>query len=152
MKERDLVKRIKVFKWHIERKLGRKLFKREFRIPRHGSTQDEALPYLIDSFSLEKTNRVNPADEIERRRRKYSNWLEFSKGHDDLSPLFPHLPDGVCPMAVPFLTRNRDKWLKWGDKKGLYVSTWPTLPYEVSRNSNSKAVKLWGRLLLFPLA
>ena len=151
LKERDLFKRIKVFKWYIERKLGRKLFKREFCAPRHGSTQDEDLPYLIDSLSLEKINKANPADEIERRRRKYSNWLEFSKDHDDLSPLFPCLPEGVCPLAAPFLTRNRDKWLKWGDEKGLYVSTWPTLPFEMSRNSNSKAVKLWGKLLLFPL-
>lgn len=151
LKEKDLIKRLRVFKWYIERMLGRKLFKNKFCIPRHGSTQDEDLPFLIDNFSLEKINTANPADEIERRRGKYSKWLEFSKDHDDLSPLFPCLPEGVCPLAAPFLTRNRDKWLKWGDAKGLNVSTWPTLPFEVSRNSNSKAVKLWGKLLLFPL-
>ena len=151
LKERDLIKRIKVFKWYIERMLGRKLFKSKFCIPRHGSTQDEDLPFLIDNFSLEKINTANPDDEIERRRRKYSKWLEFSKGHDDILPLFPTLPDGVCPLAMPFLTDNRDKWLKWGEEKRLYVPTWPTMPFEVSRNSNSKAVKLWGKLLLFPL-
>lgn len=151
LKERNLVKRFKVFKWYIERMLGRKLFKSTFCIPRHGSTQDEDLPYLIDNVSLEKINTANSANEIKQRRRKYSKWLEFSKDHDDLSPLFPYLPEGVCPLAAPFLARNRDKWLKWGDEKGLYVSTWPTLPFEVSRNSNSKAVKLWDKLLLFPL-
>jgi len=151
LKERNLIKRVRVLKWYTERKLGRKLFKREFCTPQHGSTQDEDLPYLIDSHSLEKINKSNPEDEIERRRRKYSNWLEFSKDHDDLSLLFPTLPDGVCPLVVPFITDNRDKWLKWGDEGGLYVSTWPTLPFEVSRNSSSKAVKLWEKLLFFPL-
>jgi perosamine synthetase len=151
LKESDFVKRFKVLKWYIERVLGRKLFKRKFSVPRHGSTQDEDLPYLIDDSSLKKINTTNPTDEIERRRGKYSKWLEFSKDHDDLSPLFPTLPDGVCPQAAPFLTSSRDKWLKWGDEKRLNVSTWPTLPFEVSRNSNSKAVKLWEKLLLFPL-
>ena len=151
LKERNLVKRIKVFKWHIERRFGRKLLKRKFCIPQHGSTQDEDLPYLIDSLSLEKIRKANHAEEIGRRRRTYLNWLVFSKDHEDLLPLFTSLPDGVCPLAAPFLTRNRDKWLKWGDEKGLNVSTWPTLPVEVSRNVNSKAVKLWEKLLLFPL-
>jgi hypothetical protein len=52
---------------------------------------------------------------------------------------------------MPFLTDNRGKWLKWGEEKKLYVSTWPTLPFEVSKNRNSKAINLWKRLLLFPL-
>ena len=151
LKERDLIKRVKVLKWYIERKLGKKLFKREFCAPRHGSTQDEDLPYLIDSHSLKKINKSNPTDEIERRRRKYSNWLKFSKDHDDLSLLFPTLPDGVCPLVAPFITDNRDKWLRWGDENSLYVTTWPTLPVEVSSNINSKAIILWRKLLLFPL-
>lgn len=151
LKERDFVKRLKVLKWYMERTIGKKLFKRKFSVPRHGSTQDEDLPYLIDDSSLKKINTTNPADEIERRREKYLKWLAFSKDHGDLSPLFPTLPDGVCPLATPFVTHNRDKWLKWGDTKSLNISTWPTLPFEVSRNGNSKAVKLWRKLLLFPL-
>lgn len=151
LKERNLIKRIKVLKWYIERKLGEKLLKKEFSIPRHGSTQDEDLPFLIDGLSFEKIIKVNYAGEVKRRRRRYSNWLEFSKVHDDILPLFPTLPDGVCPLAIPFLTDNRDKWLKWGEEKRLYVSTWPTLPIEVSRKRNSEAINLWKRLLLFPL-
>jgi perosamine synthetase len=151
LKERDLIKRLRVLKWYIERKLGKKLVKKELSIPQHGSTQDEDLPFLIDGLSLKKITKVNYTDEVERRRKMYSSWLEFSEGHDDILPLFPTLPDGVCPLAMPFLTDNRGKWLKWGEKKKLYVSPWPTLPFEVGRNSDSNAINLWKKLLLFPL-
>lgn len=45
---------------------------------------------------------------IQRRRADFLSWLEQTKGREELTPIFSHLPEGVCPLGFPVTATNRD--------------------------------------------
>ena len=52
--------------------------------------------------------RVDVAALVAARRRNYLALLEALDGTSGLEPLFPELPDGVCPLGFPVLVDARD--------------------------------------------
>lgn len=51
---------------------------------------------------------IDPAAVIERRRANYLALQKMTDGLPRVEPLFRDLPEGVCPMALPVLTPDRD--------------------------------------------
>ncbi len=91
---------------------------------------------------------------IEQRRRNYQRLLEWVSGIVQALPLFPDLPDGVCPYAFPLLVHRGSenvvaKLRSWG----IPASRWPDLPPEVlaSEEEHKVAIKIYKQLILLPI-
>lgn len=123
--------------------------RKEKEIPEHGSTENEDKGFKMSFLSRVLLKRIDIEAESEKRRKNYGTWLLIHKSFN-IEPVFKNLPPGVVPMAFPAYVRNRAKWLAWGERNGVELKTWPTLPKWVSRNSPS-SVQRWSRLLLFPV-
>lgn len=70
----------------------------------------------LRSFNVEKT--------ISARRRNYRMYLEFLSGMVGIEPLFPKLPDNVCPLSMPILTDNRDTLAGALVARGIPATPW----------------------------
>ncbi|MBI1911112.1 MAG: DegT/DnrJ/EryC1/StrS family aminotransferase [Deltaproteobacteria bacterium] len=123
-----------------------RLRKRELNLLAHGSTEQEAMDFSADAWSMSVLLSYRYGREAERRRANYRKWVERlePKGFVPVKELDHETVPSGCPMYV----FQRDKWLSYYLKKGFKVSPWPTLPLYVSRNHDS-AVDIWRRLIVF---
>lgn len=92
------------------------------------------------------------SDEVIRRRRNhYMELLDLTSELGGARPLFPFLPDGVCPYAFPMLLErgSKDVVARLRDM-GIPASQWPDLPPEVlaSREEHRIAIRTYEHLLL----
>lgn len=91
---------------------------------------------------------------IERRRRNYARLLEWSAGLARTRPLFPRIPDDVCPYAFPLLVDHgcKDAVAKL-QRHGVMASRWPDLPPEIlgAQDQHEVAVRTYEQLLLLPI-
>lgn len=61
---------------------------------------------------------------IALRRRNYRAYLDLLTGLEGVRPLFPDLPEGVCPLNMPVLIRNRDQITAELLQAGIAVAPW----------------------------
>src|SRR5262245_19416439 len=66
---------------------------------------------------------VEPAAIRERRRRNYQ-LLAAVLEKSGVTLLFPHLPDGVCPLNCPVLVDCRDEIVHAIEQLGIDTSPW----------------------------
>ena len=66
---------------------------------------------------------VDPASIRKRRRRNYRLLTEALQNAGS-TLLFPHLPDGVCPLNCPVLVENRDGAVHTLTQLGIGTSPW----------------------------
>ena len=94
-------------------------------------------------------------DEVVRRRRyNYSCLLKWAKGLVLCRPLFPVLPEGVCPYVFPLLVeRESGEIVGKLQSVGIPASQWPDLPPEVlaEKTKGATALEIRSRLLLLPV-
>lgn len=91
---------------------------------------------------------------IRKRRDNYLRLLRATAGMEQLSPLFPSLPDHVCPYAFPLIvTHGRDLLNGRLRERGVPSTDWPTLPREVIEEPGVHHIALWlqQHILLLPL-
>jgi hypothetical protein len=91
---------------------------------------------------------------VQRRRQNYDQLLNWIKGLSHVQPLFPVLPDGVCPYAFPLLlAQGCGEAAARLQTAGVPASQWPDLPPEVLANHAEHKVALWmyEHLLLLPV-
>ena len=91
---------------------------------------------------------------IRRRRHNYSFLLEWAKGLALCRPLFPALPEGVCPYVFPlWVERGSEEMARRLQAVGIPASQWPDLPPEVLGNPSryESAVEIQKKLLLLPV-
>lgn len=62
----------------------------------------------ISSFARYIARRIRPAEVIEHRRRAYELLDGRLRGHPRYRPLFPSLPEGVCPLSLILVHPDRD--------------------------------------------
>lgn len=125
-------------------------------LPNPQKTRDDFFsPALLSPFltnfiyyfkQMEKQNRS-------KRRAIYNIWKDFclQKG---LQSIFPSLPQGVSPMIYPAYARDfneRQKWIRWGARHGIDIYPWPSLPDEVLKIRSSNALRIWEKILCFPI-
>ena len=68
---------------------------------------------------------AHPWEETCRLRREhYSRLLATLRGMDGVSPLFPDLPEGVCPLSLPLLVANRDVLVDRLERAGIAACPW----------------------------
>ncbi|MBM3252998.1 MAG: hypothetical protein FJZ16_01940 [Candidatus Omnitrophica bacterium] len=93
-------------------------------------------------------------EEIIRKRRENYNYLITQLLDDNTVPLFPTLPESVCPYVLPVLVnRNQDSILGNLHNSGIPAISWPDLPPEVLKNNGKHQGALWLRshIILFPV-
>jgi dTDP-4-amino-4,6-dideoxygalactose transaminase len=91
---------------------------------------------------------------VEQRRRNYARLLEWTAGLAQSRPLFPRIPDGVCPYAFPLLVdRGSDDAVQKLQRNGVMASRWPDLPPEVleAPSQHEVAIRTYEQLLLLPI-
>jgi dTDP-4-amino-4,6-dideoxygalactose transaminase len=62
----------------------------------------------ISKVAARQIRSFGAAEAIGKRRENYQAYLELLAGMDGLSPLFPVLPEAVCPLSMPVLVSNRN--------------------------------------------
>lgn len=89
---------------------------------------------------------------VETRRRHYRRLLAAARVLDEVVPLFPDLPDGVCPWVFPMVARDRLGFHLALRARGIPATTWggvihPSLPLDQFPD----AAFLYANLVLLPI-
>lgn len=122
-------------------------------IGNYGLDFNPALAHLrmtaASKFLLQK---LEIKDIIESRRRNYLSLLERIKSLPGIAPLFPHLPEGVCPWVFPLLIDGRDNLHHELRANGIPAVTWggvihPSLQVQEFPDADY----LYRRLIMLPI-
>ena len=62
--------------------------------------------------------------QIKQRRRENYHILSQQLLQDGAAPLFPELPDGVCPLCCPVIVEGRDRAVSALSERGIYSTPW----------------------------
>ena len=91
---------------------------------------------------------------VEKRRENYMRLLRAVDGIKVLKPLFPSLPDYVCPYAFPIIVSDgRDAVARQLNHFGIPAGSWPDLPPEVLERYDEHKTAVWlqKHILLLPV-
>jgi dTDP-4-amino-4,6-dideoxygalactose transaminase len=95
---------------------------------------------------------ARPAFVVGRRRRHYAQLLDACQSLRWARPLFETLPDGVCPLGLPLVAEDRDRWRDRLLAQGVNVRTyWEQLPSGVDLARFPNAAWLSDRILVLPV-
>jgi len=119
---------------------------------------------LTDFLRLNPRRRIK-ADYLERMkksdldaivaecRKNFTLLLGNLKGRQDLVPVFPALPEQVCPLGFPVFVENRDAVFRKLLNSGIEpFILWEFLPGEVSGCEFKDADYISRHILIFPVA
>jgi perosamine synthetase len=67
---------------------------------------------------------ANPDRIIAARRANYQRLVRGIAGVSGLRPLFTDLPEGVCPLVMPLVTADRDRWMSGLSALGAHPTAW----------------------------
>jgi dTDP-4-amino-4,6-dideoxygalactose transaminase len=94
---------------------------------------------------------ANPAHVVGRRRRHFARLLKVCHNLPWATPIFATLPDGVCPLGLPLVAEDRDRWRDILLRRGVNVRTyWEQLPPAVDPDRYTDAAWLRDRILVLP--
>ena len=106
----------------------------------------------ITSWAIAQKNSA--AGVVHRRRGNYRLWVDLISDINKLIPLFPDLPEGVCPLGFPVLAdpaernRIRDRL----HRRGAAVrSFWDRLTPEIEQGGYPNALELSRRIITLPV-
>jgi hypothetical protein len=94
---------------------------------------------------------ASAAHVVGRRRRHYARLLDACRDLPWARPTFDTLPDGVCPLGLPLVAEDRDRWRDTLLRRGVNVRTyWEQLPPSVDPDRFPDAAWLRDRILVLP--
>lgn len=134
--------------WHHLRRL-----RQTGVIPTAGEAPVSAAPDPF-AFRLLAVLHERASAVVARRREAYGRLLEWTDGLQDVRPLFPVLPEKVCPYAFPvILEHGCEGVVARLQARGIPANRWPDLPPEVSAqfDEHRVAIRLHERLILLPV-
>ncbi|MGN1168392.1 MAG: DegT/DnrJ/EryC1/StrS family aminotransferase [Lachnospiraceae bacterium] len=83
-----------------------------------------------DEKSLEIIKHYPLVESITKRRENYAYLLEHLPNNPSIHPIFPYLPDDVCPMFFAFLVDDRDSLMKHLSENQIPPKVyWPVPPF-----------------------
>ena len=122
-----------------------------------GARFDLGFPFTMvnlpmSAFSRFVVDHIDLQSIVARRRFNYVHLLRTLGSLSGVIPLFPDLPDGVCPLAFPFFVEGRKDFHLRLRSFGLPASTWgnvihPDLPLEEFPDSRT----LYDKLIYLPV-
>lgn len=137
--------------WHESRKGGIAT-----RRNSHAKPPSESVTTLPDRYSLRLLDVLaRDLDSVFRKRRNnYLRLLGSIAGIEQVTPLFPSLPDHVCPYAFPLIVpQGRDALDRKLQECGVPSTDWPSLPAEMIERPDGHHVAIWlqEHILLLPV-
>jgi dTDP-4-amino-4,6-dideoxygalactose transaminase len=97
---------------------------------------------LLDKFDFEEA--------IVKRRQNFqyllNNWFS-----DSIVPLFQDLPDSVCPLGFPVLTKDRDHVRRELIDSKIYCPVHWELPCEIDSDEFATCWEISSRILMIPI-
>lgn len=115
--------------------------------------QTDGAPNIF-SLKLLSVMENDLAKIIRKRRQNYLQLMQTATWHQDVQPLFPNLPDNICPFMFPIIVQEGSETLiKKLRQRGIPASSWPDLPAEVLNDSADHSEALWLKknILLLPI-
>jgi perosamine synthetase len=109
---------------------------------------------LLDASAISKRllRRARADHVIGRRRRHFARLLEVCHNLAWARPVFGELPEGVCPLGLPLVAEDRDRWRDRLLRRGVNVRTyWEQLPAAVEADRFLDAAWLRDRILVLPV-
>lgn len=95
---------------------------------------------------------ARPSFVVGRRRRHFARLLDVCRDLSWARPVFEELPDGVCPLGLPLVAEERDRWRDRLLRRGVNVRTyWEQLPPAVNPDRFPDAAWLRDRILVLPV-
>jgi dTDP-4-amino-4,6-dideoxygalactose transaminase len=95
---------------------------------------------------------ASAAHVVGRRRRNFARLLDACRDLSWAQPIFQDLPDGVCPLGLPLVAEDRDRWRDALLRHGVNVRTyWEQLPPAVDPARFPDAAWLRDRILVLPV-
>jgi hypothetical protein len=144
-----------IFPWVTIRQLMRKggYCPKTIHVDNYGVAFEVSLATLgMSSPSRFLLDKLDIATCIERRRRNYLALLDGIRGLTSITPLFPRLPDGVCPWVFPIVNENGDNAHLLLRKHGIPAVTWEGVIHPTLRLQEfSNAAYLYKRLIMLPV-
>lgn len=126
----------------------------------------EGRPEMRKSYYFDKVNSRWAMSTVARRlltschwekvvKRRRANYIQLHGALRDcpaIKPLFSDLPEGVCPLCLPVLVSDRDKWFHHLHSVGIMAYRWwrgyhPGLPWK----EYPEACALKDRILSLPI-
>lgn len=106
----------------------------------------------ILSFTFKFLKGIEENKIVVKRRKNYSYLSENIRGLGNIKPLYPLLPEGVCPLCFPVLIDDRDEVRKSLLKRGINLRAfWDILPEEVKASDYSISHHVAQKILLLPV-
>lgn len=87
---------------------------------RHEDQKERTLP--LSYFTRRGLTRISFDEVVKKRREDFRFWSEFCLNNRSLVPLFPNLPDEVCPFGFPVLAEKRASIEEGARKAGIPLS------------------------------
>jgi len=95
---------------------------------------------------------ARPAHVVGRRRRHFARLLDVCQNLSWARPVYGELPEGVCPLGLPLVAEDRDRWRDALLRLGVNVRTyWEQLPPAVDVDRFPDAGWLRDRILILPV-
>lgn len=119
-----------------------------------GSVQDGGVEYATGMSWVSRAllSRQRPDEIVKARRANYAYLLDALRGLSWLRPMFPELPDGVCPFAFPTLCDHRDEVREHLLRHGVNARAyWDVLPQMATPGAVPGAHELARRVLILPI-
>jgi hypothetical protein len=102
-------------------------------------------------YSVRVLRRLNVSKFRQLLVARYQAALFYAQGQKELRPIWPRLPEGVVPRALPAISSDCSLSLRRLQETGVYASTWPRLP-EAVRREGDRHPAFYGRVVVIPLA
>ena len=116
---------------------------------------DLCVPRPIGGWTYRIAERCDPSAIVQRRRENYLAALSVLATTDEslLQPLFPTLPDGVCPLGCPVqISSKRDEVLTRLWRRGIPVrAIWDRLPPAIQEGEHPGTAYLRAHILVLPV-
>jgi dTDP-4-amino-4,6-dideoxygalactose transaminase len=99
--------------------------------------------------SSELLKRLNVMRIFQKRRKNFK--LLLKKRFENIEPFHKNLPDGVCPLGFPVLSKKRDELKRHLIKNRIYPPIHWKLPDSISKSDFPQSWKISDSIITIPI-
>jgi perosamine synthetase len=87
----------------------------------------------LSSYAFNGIANSSFSEISERRRRDYQFWQKLAEETNSFTPVFSHLPLGVCPLGYPIRVKERDRLKYRLQEQGIFLKIHWHLPEVIGK-------------------
>lgn len=120
-------------------------------LPKSNYFDAQRADWSMSRLAMGILSRQNPETIIRMRRQNYEYLDNALRKIPFIQPLFDQLLDGVCPLAFPIISRNRNRWRSLLENKGIPTGGWPSYHRDFDWGAFPAARYLKDSILTLPV-